>query len=263
MPLTEPGHRRPADQRRHGAGGAADHDVLRRAALQPDRVDEHVAEEAGEGQRGGQRVDRQRELDQRQAREHAAEQQRRARGDAARGDRPGGRALHLRVDVAVEPVVDGAGAARREVAAEAGQRDEAGRGVAGDVHRRDRRQQQQRLDLGLGQLEVVGEQLARARRRARRAPRRAPRPAAPARASAIRRPPAARRPGTVAPLPGAPVLRRSTSRRMSFIGSAERTRGTTSKLLTGGGEVREPLERVAPSTGRVRRRRRGAGCARR
>src|SRR3954465_7073381 len=31
--------------------------------------------------------------------------------------------------------------------------------------------------------------------------------------------------------------RRSTWRRMSFIGSTERTRGTTSKLLTGGGEV--------------------------
>src|SRR3954454_10747606 len=30
--------------------------------------------------------------------------------------------------------------------------------------------------------------------------------------------------------------RRSTSRRMSFIGSTERPRGTTSKLLTGGGE---------------------------
>src|SRR6476646_7768491 len=33
-----------------------------------------------------------------------------------------------------------------------------------------------------------------------------------------------------------PALR-STSRRMSFIGSTERTRGTTSKLLAGGGEV--------------------------
>src|SRR3954454_12541825 len=31
-------------------------------------------------------------------------------------------------------------------------------------------------------------------------------------------------------------VRRSISRRMSFIGSTERTRGTTSKLLTGGGE---------------------------
>ena len=30
---------------------------------------------------------------------------------------------------------------------------------------------------------------------------------------------------------------RSTWRRMSFIGSTERMRGTTSKLLTGGGEV--------------------------
>src|SRR5512132_4573586 len=33
-----------------------------------------------------------------------------------------------------------------------------------------------------------------------------------------------------------PVLR-STWRRMSFIGSTERTRGMTSKLLTGGGEL--------------------------
>ena len=32
-------------------------------------------------------------------------------------------------------------------------------------------------------------------------------------------------------------LWRSTWRRMSFIGSTERTRGTTSKLLAGGGEV--------------------------
>src|SRR5580693_9381201 len=43
--------------------------------------------------------------------------------------------------------------------------------------------------------------------------------------------------GTVAP-PGAPEpLWRSISRRMSFIGSYERTTGTTSKLLTGGGEL--------------------------
>ena len=43
--------------------------------------------------------------------------------------------------------------------------------------------------------------------------------------------------GTVA-VPGAATpasLRRSISRRMSFIGSYERTSGTTSKLLTGGG----------------------------
>ena len=38
-------------------GRAADDDVLRRAALEPDGVDERVADEAAERQRGGQRVD--------------------------------------------------------------------------------------------------------------------------------------------------------------------------------------------------------------
>src|SRR4051794_39155282 len=52
--------------------------------------------------------------------------------------------------------------------------------------------------------------------------------------------------------------RRSTSRRTSFIGSAERTRGTTSKLLTGGGEGVNhsrvlPFHGSGPATGPVRR----------
>jgi hypothetical protein len=34
-----------------------------------------------------------------------------------------------------------------------------------------------------------------------------------------------------------PLLRRSTSRRMSFIGSAERTSGITSKLFAGATQV--------------------------
>ena len=45
------GHRGPADHRREGAGGAADHDVLRRAALQPDRVDEDVEQDRRREQR--------------------------------------------------------------------------------------------------------------------------------------------------------------------------------------------------------------------
>ncbi len=44
--------------------------------------------------------------------------------------------------------------------------------------------------------------------------------------------------GTVAwPGAGSAEVRRSISRRMSFIGSPERTRGIASKLLTAGGEV--------------------------
>src|ERR1035437_8959911 len=44
--------------------------------------------------------------------------------------------------------------------------------------------------------------------------------------------------GTVTPpVARPPALHRSTSRRMSFIGSADRTSGTTSKLFSGGGDV--------------------------
>ena len=39
------GHRRPSHQRRKGAGRAADHDVLRTGALEPDGVDEDVEQE--------------------------------------------------------------------------------------------------------------------------------------------------------------------------------------------------------------------------
>ena len=39
-----PGHRRPADERRHRAGGSADDDVLRRPPLEPHRVDEDVVQ---------------------------------------------------------------------------------------------------------------------------------------------------------------------------------------------------------------------------
>ncbi len=51
------GHRRPAQRRRHGARQAADDDVLRRARLQDDGVDDGVADERGEGQPHGERVD--------------------------------------------------------------------------------------------------------------------------------------------------------------------------------------------------------------
>ncbi len=46
---ARPSDRRPADHGREGAGGAADHDVLRRRALQPHRVDDGI-EEDGEGE---------------------------------------------------------------------------------------------------------------------------------------------------------------------------------------------------------------------
>ena len=74
-----------------------------------------------------------------------------------------GRALHARVDIPVQHVVHRRRASGRQVAPEAGQEHEQGRGIAGHVHGADGRQQKQRLDLRLGQLDVVAEQLGEAR----------------------------------------------------------------------------------------------------
>ncbi|MPL91570.1 hypothetical protein SDC9_37645 [bioreactor metagenome] len=96
---------RPADHRREGPGGAADHDVLRRRALQPDRVDHHV-EEDGEGQqRRGDAIRHHRQKPDRQPRKRQPDRQRLARGHPPRRDRPAGGALHLGVDVGIPPHV--------------------------------------------------------------------------------------------------------------------------------------------------------------
>ena len=58
-----PGHRGPAGDRRKSAGRAADHDVLRRTPLQPDRIHEYV-------ERDGQREHRGRHPVQREAHHH-------------------------------------------------------------------------------------------------------------------------------------------------------------------------------------------------
>ena len=76
--------RGPADHRREGAGRAADDDVLRRAPLQPHRVDEDV-EGDGEGeQRAGHPVDQQPEREHRADRQHHAEGERLVGRDASR-----------------------------------------------------------------------------------------------------------------------------------------------------------------------------------
>ena len=62
------GRRDPADQRREGAGGAADDDVLRGPALQPDRVDQDVEQDRNGEQRGRQMVGRQVHQDDREDR---------------------------------------------------------------------------------------------------------------------------------------------------------------------------------------------------
>ena len=56
MPML-PGDRDPADDRRQGARGAADDDVLRRGALQHDRVDDDVERDREQRQERREQVD--------------------------------------------------------------------------------------------------------------------------------------------------------------------------------------------------------------
>ena len=53
---SSPGHRRPAQHRRHRARSPADHDVLRRERLQDHGVDDRVADERGQREPHRQRI---------------------------------------------------------------------------------------------------------------------------------------------------------------------------------------------------------------
>ena len=156
-------HGRPADQRRNRAGRAADDDVLRRAALEPERVDDRVPEEPGQREAGGEHVDGGCEQRKRGRLKREGVEQGRSRRDPPGRHRPRGRAAHRGVDVAVVPVVERARPAGAQEAADHRDGHEGDRGVARDVHRRDRRQEQQQLHLRLGERDVIGDDLTDAR----------------------------------------------------------------------------------------------------
>ena len=163
----------PADQRRKRPGRAADHDILRRAALEPDGVDQHVEQDRHQQDAGGDIVDRQPHQNDRQRRDADADMMRRLAIHASGGQRAALRPLHLGVEVGLIPLVERARCARaqrnaqdrgeadhrmdrngrREHAAQAGEYDEAhharlgqrkeiapvggdGQGVVGDGHLR-------------------------------------------------------------------------------------------------------------------------------
>ena len=83
-----PRHGRPADHGRKSARRAADHDILRRAAFEPHRVNENVKSGGESEQAGRQPVDRQRHQHDRGENQRAAEFKRgvgRPRGPAVKG----------------------------------------------------------------------------------------------------------------------------------------------------------------------------------
>ena len=102
------GDRGPAEERRRRAEEPADDDVLRRRALQPQRVDDAVAEPAGDVEPGRQRIDHE-EGEERGADDagHGGEGDAAAEAHAAGGHRPVLRARHVGVDACIGDVVHG------------------------------------------------------------------------------------------------------------------------------------------------------------
>ena len=153
-----PGHRRPADHRREGARGAADHDVLGRPALQPDRVHEHI-ERHGHGQkRCRQPVEREAHDHDRQDRERQAEGLGLLRLDAPGRGRPPPGARHQAVDVGIVAVVDRRGGPGRDGDAQDRHRHQQRMQAAGrQKHPHRGREHHQRHHVGLEQHPVVAD----------------------------------------------------------------------------------------------------------
>ncbi len=153
---------RPASHGRYRAGRAADHDVLRAAALQPHRVDEHVEEQRPRRKQRRGHVHADRQYREAGDPEEHAEQQRVGGLDHACGDRPVLRTIHDAVDVAIDVAVDRVRAAGRERAAEERQQDQPSRGPAllREDHGGYRRHQQEHDDARLRERQVSAQYLS-------------------------------------------------------------------------------------------------------
>ena len=150
--------RRPADDRGHGAGRSADDDVLRRRALEPARVDDHVEEPFPKTASSAARHVREaRQHDERERRQREPELEGALGRDAAGGDGPPVGALHVLVDVAVEDVVQrrGATAGEREAAEHGREQPERRHAVRADERARGGGDQEQHHDAGLRERHVV------------------------------------------------------------------------------------------------------------
>ncbi len=108
-PREAAGHRRPPDEDRDGSGGPADHDVLRRSALEPQGVDEDVEQGGRHGQGRREEVHGQPEFDEGGRLERQGEDQGRPRRHGPGHQRTVLGAVHQTVDVAVHHHVDGVG----------------------------------------------------------------------------------------------------------------------------------------------------------
>ena len=153
------GDRGPADEHRDRPCRAADDDVLRRTALQADRVDEDVEQRRREGEQGREEIDRPPEQHEGSDFEGDREDDRGRRSHRAGDERPVPGAVHHGIYVAVDDHVRRIGAAGRERTPDERRDDQPplGNALRGHDHRRQRRDEQQLDDPGLRERHIRSE----------------------------------------------------------------------------------------------------------
>jgi len=149
-------HRRPADDRREGPRRAADDDILRRSGLEPDGIDEHIEEDGNRQHGRRQPVGRHAHQNDREEGQADAEMQSRFAVHPPGGQGTVRRALHLRIDVHLIPLVERGGCACAQRNAEDGGESEDGMDMAGCRKQAAKAgEYHQRHDARLGQRKEV------------------------------------------------------------------------------------------------------------
>ena len=154
-----------ADHRREGAGGAADHDVLRRRALQPHRVDDDIEEDREGEQRRREPVGDEAERQHREDGEHEAE----AQGLAAASCAPAGigrlrvRAISASMSASYHMLSAPEAPAPTAMASSAAKPMTGLTGTRRDQHAGQRREDDERHHARLQQREIIAGRRARDR----------------------------------------------------------------------------------------------------
>jgi len=148
----------PAQGWRHGAGQAADDDVLRRRRFQDDGVDNCVADERGESQPHGQRIDEVVQHPHAEPAYHAGKYQGLGHGDFTARHWPPCRARHARIDFTLDQAVDGKSRSGQQPDADGGgnQALPVGQARGGQEHADHRAKYRQLRNARLGQGPVLG-----------------------------------------------------------------------------------------------------------
>ena len=162
-PADRAGDRGPSDDDRHAPRRAAPHDVLRGAALEQQRVDQHVERDRRDREGRRQQVGGCRQPHRAEHTQCEAEHQRVPRRHPALRERSAGGPLHLDVDVGVGHAVQGVRARRGHRSAQQGGEHEPHRRhpAVREEHRGHGDDEQLLDDAGLGETEVGGHRGAR------------------------------------------------------------------------------------------------------